>query len=37
MAKKNSKKSGKKLQHGKALPALKSLKLAGNHNEIVLR
>jgi hypothetical protein len=32
-----SKKSGKKLQAGKALPKVKSLRLAANHNEVVLR
>ncbi len=37
MLKKNAKKGGKKLQAGKALPRLKSLRLAANHNEVVLR
>ncbi len=37
MLKKNAKKGGRKLQAGKALPKLKSLKLSSNHNEVVLR
>ncbi len=32
-----AKKIGKKLQAGKPLPARKSPKLAGNHNELALR
>lgn len=36
MPTKKSKKSGKKLRAGKTLPALKSLKLSANHNEVVL-
>jgi hypothetical protein len=37
MPRKNAKKGGKKLQAGKALPKVKSLRLAANHNEVVLR
>ncbi len=37
MPKKNAKKGGKKLRAGKALPTVKSLRLASNHNEVVLR
>jgi hypothetical protein len=32
-----AKKGGKKLQAAKPVPARKSLKLAGNHNEVTLR